>query len=346
MLEKSEVQSRRLSLPRHRWSLLGGLACLTLLGVGLVSLKQEPQMAQTQPIPAKVPAPTKITALGRLEPQGEVFVVSSSGNGSTSDRVAQVLVEEGSQVKAGQVIAIMDSRDRLQAVFEKAKGEVQSLDAQLRGEIAVETATIERLNANLRVSRKDCQRYETLYNAGAGSAQERDRFCLQAETASDSLDEGRANLNRIVTTGVERLITAKAAQKQAYAELMLSYIRAPNAGEILKIHTKPGELIGANGIVEMGQTNQMVAIAEVYETDITRVKPGQVAIVTSEALSDILQGEVVRIGRLVTQQKILDTNPTADSDARIVEVKIRLDSASSDKAKGLTNQRIRAVITI
>jgi HlyD family secretion protein len=346
MLEKSEVQSRRLSLPRHRWSLLGGLACLTLLGVGLVSLKHEPQMAQTQPIPAKVPAPTKITALGRLEPQGEVFVVSSSGNGSTSDRVAQVLVEEGSQVKAGQVIAMMDSRDRLQAVFEKAKGEVQSLDAQLRGETAVETATIERLNANLRVLRKDCQRYETLYKAGAGSAQERDRFCLQAETASDSLDEGRANLNRIVTTGEERLITAKAAQKQAYAELMLSYIRAPKAGEILKIHTKPGELIGANGIVEMGQTNQMVAIAEVYETDITRVKPGQVAIVTSEALSDVLQGEVVRIGRLVTQQKILDTNPTADSDARIVEVKIRLDSASSDKAKGLTNQRIRAVITI
>jgi HlyD family secretion protein len=346
MLEKSEVQPRRLSLRRHRGALLGGLACLTLLGVGLVSLKQEPQKAQTQPVPAKVPAPTKITALGRLEPQGEVFAVSSSGNGSTSDRVAQVLVEEGSQVKAGQVIAILDSRDRLQAVFEKAKGDVQSLDAQLRGERAVETATIERLNANLRVSRKDCQRYETLIKAGAVSAQERDSFCLRAETASDSLDEGRANLNRIVTTGEERLITAKAAQKQAYAELMLSYIRAPKAGEILKIHTKPGELIGAKGIVEMGQTNQMVAVAEVYETDITRVKPGQAAIVTSEALSDTLQGEVVRIGRLVTQQKILDPNPTADSDARIVEVKILLDSASSDKVKGLTNQRIRAVITI
>lgn len=346
MLEKSQVQPRWLSLPRHRWSLIGGLACLSLLGVGLVSLVQEPQMVKTQPVPAKVPAPTKITALGRLEPQGEVFTVSSSGSGSTSDRVAQVLVEEGSQVNAGQVIAILDSRDSLQAVFEKAKAEVQSLDAQLRGDKAVQIANVERLNANLRVARKDCQRYETLNKAGAVSAQERDSFCLQAETASDSLDEGRANLNRIITTGEKRLITAKAAQRQAYAELMLSYIRAPKAGEILKVHTKPGELIGAHGIVEMGQTNQMVAVAEIYESDITKVKSGQAAIVTSEALPDTLRGEVVRIGRLVTQQKILDPNPTADSDARIVEVKILLDPASSDKAKGLTNQRIRAVITI
>lgn len=346
MFEKLEVQPKSMLFLRHRWSLLGGLACLTLFGVGLASLNQEPQMAQTPPTPVKVPSPTKITALGRLEPEGEVFVVSSSGNGNSSDRVVQVLVEEGSQVKAGQVIAVLDSRDRLQAVFEKAKGEVESINAQLRGEKAVQLATIERLKANLRVSRKDCQRYETLYKSGAVSAKDRDSFCLQAETAADSVDEGKANLNRIVTTGSESLTTAKAAQNQAYAELMLSYIRAPKAGEILKIHTKAGELIGANGIVEMGQTNQMYAVAEVYETDITKVKPGQVVVVTSEALSDNLQGEVVRIGRLVTKQKIMDPNPTADSDARIVEVKIRLDSRSSGKAKGLTNQRIRAVIAI
>lgn len=346
MLEKSELQRNKLFLPRLRRPLLGGLACLALLGVGVIYFKQEPEMAQTPPAPVKVPAPSRITALGRLEPQGEVFTVSSSGNGNSSDRIAKVLVDEGSQVKAGQVIAILDSRDRLQAVFEKAQGEVESLDAQLQGEKAVQKATIKRLNANLRVSRKDCQRYETLYKSGAVSAQERDSFCLQAETAADSLDEGKENFKRIVTTGEERLITAKAARKQAYAELMLSYIRAPKAGEILKIHTKAGEQIGSNGIVEMGQTNQMYAVAEVYETDITKVKTGQEVVVTSEAIADNLQGKVVQIGRLVRQQKIFDSNPTQDSDARIVEVKIRLDPVSSDKAKGLTNQRIRAAITI
>jgi HlyD family secretion protein len=127
---------------------------------------------------------------------------------------------------------------------------------------------------------------------------------------------------------------------------MLAYVRAPRAGEILKIHTKDGEIIGSKGIVEMGQTDQMYAVAEVYETDITRIKTGQSVMVTSEALSDMLRGKVVHIGRLVSRQSTFDSNPTADSDARVVEVKISLDAASSQKAKGLTNQRIRAAITI
>jgi HlyD family secretion protein len=256
------------------------------------------------------------------------------------------MVKEGTQVKAGQVIAILDSRNRLQAVFEKSQGEFKSLDAQLAGELSVQKATIERLKANLRVSRKDCERYQSLYKLGAVAAQEMDSFCLKAETAADSLDEGIADLNRIVSTGQEKLATAKAAQKQAYAELMLAYVRAPRDGEILKIHTKDGELIGSKGIVEMGQTDQMYAVAEVYETDITRVKKGQSVLVTSEALSEMLRGKVVQIGRLVSRQSILDANPTADSDARVVEVKISLDAASSQKAKGLTNQRIRAEIAI
>jgi HlyD family secretion protein len=346
MLDRTEVQSKRLFFHRHRWTLLRILPIMVLVGAGFIYFKQEPEMAATPRVPANVPTPTKITALGRLEPEGEVFAVSSSGNANTGDRVAQLLVEEGTQVKAGQVIAILDSRNRLQAILERAQGEVKSLDAQLEGDTKVQYATIERLKATLRVSRKDCQRYETLYKVGAVPAQERDSFCLHAETAADSLDEGIANLNRIIRTGQEKLITAKAAQKQAYAELMLAYVRAPRAGEILKIHTKEGELIGSKGIVEMGQTNQMFAVAEVYETDITRVKLGQPVVVASEALSEVLRGKVAQIGRLVSKQNILDTNPTADSDARVIEVKILLDSDSSQKAKNLTNQRIRATITI
>lgn len=346
MFNKSELLPRKLFLSRHRWTLLGALVVLAVVGAGVFHFKQERVTAPMPPAASKVPTPSRITALGRLEPQGEVFTVSSSANGNTSDRVSQLMVKEGTQVKAGQVIAILDSRNRLQAVFEKSQGEFKSLDAQLAGELSVQKATIERLKANLRVSRKDCERYQSLYKLGAVAAQEMDSFCLKAETAADSLDEGIADLNRIVSTGQEKLATAKAAQKQAYAELMLAYVRAPRDGEILKIHTKDGELIGSKGIVEMGQTDQMYAVAEVYETDITRVKKGQSVLVTSEALSEMLRGKVVQIGRLVSRQSILDANPTADSDARVVEVKISLDAASSQKAKGLTNQRIRAEIAI
>lgn len=226
-----------------------------------------------------------------------------------------------------------------------------------------------------------------LYRDGAVSEQEQDRFCLEADTANDSLGEGEANLKRIVTTGQEKimeaqanlkrtkatldkqitenqamlsavsevrpvdvqvananLMTAHAAVKKAEADLNLSYIKAPKSGEILKIYTKAGELIGDRGILQLGQTNQMYAVAEVYETDITKVKIGQKATVNSEALSEELPGTVEYIGRQVLRQNIYDTNPTTDSDARIVEVKIRLDETASKKVSGLTNQRIRVVI--
>jgi ABC exporter DevB family membrane fusion protein len=74
---------------------------------------------------------------------------------------------------------------------------------------------------------------------------------------------------------------AKAAVQQAKAQLNLAYVRSPRAGQILKIHTWPGEIIGNQGIVELGRTDQMYAIAEVYEADIHKVRLGQRAIITS-----------------------------------------------------------------
>ncbi|HAA30372.1 MAG TPA: HlyD family secretion protein, partial [Cyanobacteria bacterium UBA8553] len=42
---------------------------------------------------------------------------------------------------------------------------------------------------------------------------------------------------------------------------------------ILKIHTRPGETVDAKeGIAELGQTDQMLVVAEVYESDISKVR--------------------------------------------------------------------------
>ena len=43
-------------------------------------------------------------------------------------------------------------------------------------------------------------------------------------------------------------------------------------GQILYVHTSPGERVGVKGVVEIGRTDKMYAVAEVYETDIIHVK--------------------------------------------------------------------------
>ena len=71
----------------------------------------------------------------------------------------------------------------------------------------------------------------------------------------------------------------------------------------------------------------MFAVAEVYETDVNLVEVGQTASISSGAFPELLTGRVERIGKLVYRNDVLAIDPTADSDSRIFEVRIRLDDS-------------------
>jgi len=124
-----------------------------------------------------------------------------------------------------------------------------------------------------------------------------------------------------------RVRVARARLRRARAELERYRVRAPFEGQVLRIHAHPGERVGEEGILEMGATHRMVAIAEVYETDIPRVRIGQGATVTSPVLSAPLTGRVGHVWPLVAKQDALGTDPAARKDARVVEVEIRLDDS-------------------
>lgn len=124
-------------------------------------------------------------------------------------------------------------------------------------------------------------------------------------------------------------------------------MKAPISGRILKVHAKSGEVVSTAGIVEIGNTSQMCAIAEVYQTDIHKVRLGQKAIITSTAFSKKLSGTVSEIGLLVDRQSILSINPGADTDRRVIQVKIHLDNpADSQLIAGLTNLQVDVAIQI
>lgn len=371
-----------------------------------------------------------VAALGYLEPQGEVINLSAP-TFQEGARVEQLLVKQGNKVKAGQVVAILDSRDRLQAAliqaqeqvrvaqarleqvkagakqgdikaqdarFERTKAELQgqiitqkatvaSLEAQLQGEKSAQAATIERIEAELYNARTECGRYQWLYESGAVSASQRDSICLQEKTTRERLEEARSTLTRIVTSRQEQineatanlnrivateqkqieeaqatlyaiaevrpvdvqvaraeLATAQAAVQQAQANLDLAYVRSPREGQILKIHTLPGEVVSNQGIVDIGKTDQMYVSAEVYETDISQVRTGQQATITAEGVIGDLPGTVEEIGLQIATKDVLGTDPVADADARVVEVKIRLTPEDSQRFAGLTNLQVNVVI--
>ncbi|MEA5505361.1 HlyD family efflux transporter periplasmic adaptor subunit [Halotia wernerae UHCC 0503] len=168
-------------------------------------------------------------------------------------------------------------------------------------------------------------------------------------TLQKQIDEEKARLNRLIDVrptdmqmAQAQVSNAIANVRQAEAQLKLSYVQAPTAGEILAIHTKSGEAISPKGIAEIGQTEQMMVIAEVPEDSIARVRLGQNATITSDngAFNQELKGTVTEIGRKIGKKDVLNTDPAADVDARVVEVKIALSPEDSFKVSGLTYAKV------
>lgn len=178
-------------------------------------------------------------------------------------------------------------------------------------------ADVERLEAELANAQSDWKRNEDLFQKGVLADAKWEEIELARQVA-------RTNLSR------------------ARADLALSTVRAPIEGRVLEIHTRAGERVGPDGVAEMGATQTMYAVAEVYETDIARVRVGQRAQVRSPALPRPLSGRVERIGLKIDKKDVLSTDPVADADARVVEVHVRLDDSAA--AAALTNLRVAVEI--
>jgi HlyD family secretion protein len=135
---------------------------------------------------------------------------------------------------------------------------------------------------------------------------------------------------------------ARAELQGAQSALDLDTVRAPGGGQVVEIHARRGERVGLEGIAELADTERMYAVAEVYETDIGRVKVGQRASMSSPALAPALTGTVERIGMKIGKLDVLDTDPAARTDARVVAVEIKLDDSARSAA--LSNLQVEVAI--
>ncbi len=343
-----------------------------------------------------IPEIKTVTALGRIEPEGKVVKLSAAISGEGS-RVKKILVKEGDMVKIGQVIAILDNSDRLQAELTEAKAQVRiiqskiaqiqagakggeitaqkaiidRLAAESQGDIDTQTATLEKLQAELINAESENNRYQELYAEGAISASQKDSKSLNVETAKKSLQiaqsqlkklkltsqqrikEATATLNQIsevrkvdVEAAIAELNRADAVVKKATINLQQAYVKSPQHGQIFEIHTHPGELISNNGIADIGKTSQMYVVAEVYESDITKIMQGKKVRIVGDIFPQELQGKVERIGLQVSKQNLTNTDPSSNVDNRIVKVHIRLNTTSSQQAAKFTNMQVKAIISL
>jgi HlyD family secretion protein len=253
-----------------------------------------------------------------------------------------------------------------QSQVQEARSRIEQVSSPKTSEIAAQKATIGRIKGELNSALRDLQRFTQLQREGAVSQQVLDNQSLAVQTKREELKNAEATLGQLLREATADTANAKAqlqsaqaglarsqAQVQvasaisnlrlATAQLESTIIRAPSSGQVIKILTRQGEVIGDKGILEMGNTSQMYVVAEVYETDIPRIKVGQPAKITSPVLSKAIYGIVEQVGLTINQNDVVSSDPAANTDNRVVQVKIRLGDSRS--VATFTNLQVNVAIT-
>ena len=280
---------------------------------------------------------TDIACFGRIQPDGGIVNVSAP----SMDTIDRILVHEGQQVKAGDVLAILSSREVRQLQLEESR-------------LALTQAELER-DSGMHVEREKQQ------NLGDGLSDARERLAgLYTNKAEDYVSpeyiaeregdiedfEQQLKLSAIELEKLRRhtdLGVARAQKQVAIAEAALaeSSVRSPLNGRVLKVLGRAGEHVGPT-LFMVGDVSSMFVRAEVYESDAMRVKVGQKATISSAAIPGKLTGTVESLGTMIYRSTLESVDATVQTGSRVVEALIRLDpNAWSDR---LVNLQVDVVI--
>jgi len=283
-------------------------------------------------------APENISALGRIEPEnGIIRVAAPAIAGITSGpAVKQLFVEEGENVKAGQLLARTDLAGLMEAI--KAEHEATLELAQVQADAAMRRSERDCALVESRV--EEARRREELRRDNLSTLEEYEQAMALAISTEAACTAARAE----ATAATSAIGVAQAGLRRAEAELARTEIRAPSDGRILEILSFPGESVRNGAILEMGNVARMYAIAEVYATDASRIKIGQPARIVSAAFDEALTGTVEHVRLKVQKQDEIGTDPAARKDARIVEVEVLL--SNPELVEGLSNLQVTVEIGI
>jgi HlyD family secretion protein len=319
------------------WQLVAALLALVLLA-GLGSrLWQQRQQKQVEARKAVPLLPRQVSALGRIEPLGGISQVSVPSSLS-NDRVREILVKEGQEVRKGQPLAVLESIDTLESSVRKSEAEIRVAESKL----AAQDSVIARYKADLGQASAEARRAEQLFAAGATSANRVEKLQADESSAKAQLAEAIATK----ATLVEDLRSSRASLDKDKTERAKATVLAPFSGTVFKVHARPGDKVGEDGLLEMGDSSRMGVIAEVYQSDRPMIALGQKATLSADGFKGRkVEGQVVEIAREVSRQTVFSGQAGENLDRRVLEVKIGLTPQESALASHLNYLQVNVLFS-
>ena len=349
-------EQRRARIVRQRNIVLfvAGLALVVLLLVGLIvwrvrSSATEAETEVTPTVSVKVAKAEKgaiaapVTAVGTIWPREKADV-----GAKISAQIKSMSLLKNKRVRAGEVIAVLESRD-LQAQRAEA---VAALNEARANERSVVTGTIPKTNAEdqkaltdarakVNVARATYERRRVLYEKGGISKKELEASQLDLTTAEDELRlvEQTVALRTHSLNPNDRALaaarTAQAQQRVATLDAQLSYatIRSPITGIVTDQFQYEGEFASAGGkLVTIADTSTVIVKAPFSDTAVAQLKTGDTAtVVPTDTSAEEMHGQVTLLSR------------ASDPASRTVEVWVTLGNSDGKlRANGAAQVTIAA----
>jgi len=322
-----------------KWRYL--LLSLPLAGAGWLYFGHSPSTASANVETAR---PAVLVAPGRVEPERDPVALAFEAQG----RIAEIDVDEGSTVTAGQVLARLDDRlakarvAAAEAALAQAKARYMLARRWPRHEdIDAARAEAEAAAAQAAHRQTERERSEKLGDSGAIASSIVDADSAAARVATATAAAASARYQSLAKgTRAEQVEEAAAAITAAAAELDAAKValdqtvlRAPTDGVILRRTAEVGALVTLMApapVVTMADMRTLQIRAEIDEADVASIAVGETAYATADAFGDRkFPVKITRLGQLLGRKTVRDDDPRARVDTRVLEVIAHFDGAPS-----------------
>lgn len=252
-----------------------------------------------------------VGALGRIIPSGDVIALPGSGTA-----VTKIHVQVGDVVAAGDPLITFSPPLGADDELELAK-----LDLQQANEIGARNLKAAQLRVDLAQFEHDFarERYDRFAGMGGDeiSPQQMELRAYERESARLGLNIAKNTLDGTREETAFNQSRARTRLQGAQKKLEQTTLNAPGPFTVVKINTTPGA-IPTGATIMLADLSQMQVLTEVFAGDIANLKPGQKATISSNALTDSISGQVLRISPLVTgRAKVVEVLLSVDDPATV-----------------------------
>lgn len=265
------------------------IASFAVFRSGVFSSGKTQLQTNTAGLNVKISAAQYIDTIPKLMLNGSIEgKTAATISAKLAGRIEEVMVQEGQQVKAGDPLARLES-------------------TELANSVRTAQDAVSKAQVNYEMAVKDYNRYQTLFDQGATSAQ--------------TLDSAESK-KRIAQADLSSAINSQSNAEQQYG---YGVITAPVDGVVANVTVTVGQVVSPGAaLMAVQDISQVYAVVNVEQKDLGLIKQGQPAEVTVDTYADkIFAGTVEMI------------NPEAGSTNRMFRTKVKVDNTDGSLKSGM-----------